>query len=126
MGRRKSDLTPLAALTAARDLIADPERWTRSVPARAWRAPRSGHQGEWYPVAATEVLARRWCAAGALCKVAGVRAGAPGFAVLDQASVKLFGVGIGRANDDPMLTTHADILRCFDAAILAAAGERAA
>jgi len=51
-----------------------------------------------------------------------VRSGAPGFAFLDAAAVRLFGVGIGRANDDPRFG-HADVLRCYDAAIAAAEAE---
>jgi hypothetical protein len=49
--------------------------------------------------------------------VSGRRSGAPGFAFLEAASRELFGVGIGRANEDARLTTHADILRCYDLAI---------
>jgi len=41
----------------------------------------------------------RWCAAGALGAVSGVRSGAPGIEFLDAASHQLFGTGIGRAND---------------------------
>jgi hypothetical protein len=47
---------------------------------------------------------------------------------LEAASRQLFGIGIGRTNDDPRLTTHADILRCYDLAISLAeqrASERA-
>ena len=112
---------PLAALSQARRLIADPDRWTRSAPARRWKAPHGKVKGEWVPTEATDASARRFCAAGALCKVSGVRSGAPGFAFLDAAAVRLLGVGIGRANDDPRLG-HADVLRCFDLAI-ALAGE---
>ena len=115
-------LDALAALRAARELIADPERWTRSAPARRCRQGRGRgkgrHKGEWLPTHSTDPRAERWCAAGALCKVSGVRSGAPGFALLDAAAVRLFGVGIGRANDDPRIG-HADILRCFDEAIAA-------
>src|SRR5262249_17978741 len=39
-------LDALAALTQARNLIADPECWTRSAPARAWRAPRKTGAGQ--------------------------------------------------------------------------------
>src|SRR5437660_528624 len=42
---------------------------------------------------------------------------APGVTYLEAASRQLFGVGIGRANDDARLTTHADVLRCYDLAI---------
>ena len=106
----------LAVLTQARGLIGDPDRWTRSAPARRWKAPQRREPGAWERCAATEPSASRWCAAGALCKVSGVRSGAPGFAFLEAASVRLFGIGIGRANDDPRLG-HADVLRCYDLAI---------
>ena len=106
----------LAVLTQARGLIADPDRWTRSAPARRWKAPQAREPGAWEPCAATEPSASRWCAAGALCKVSGIRSGAPGFAFLEAASVRLFGIGIGRANDDRRLG-HADVLRCYDLAI---------
>jgi hypothetical protein len=55
-----------------------------------------------------------------------VRTGPPGIAFLEAASRRLFGIGIGRANDDRRFA-HADILRCYDAAIAlaeAATGER--
>jgi hypothetical protein len=56
--------------------------------------------------------------------VSGVRRGAPGITYLEAASRQLFGTGIGRANDDPRLTTHADVMRCFELAItLAEAAE---
>jgi len=113
----------LAVLTQARGLIGDPDRWTRSAPARRWKAPQRREPGAWERCAATEPSASRWCAAGALCKVSGVRSGAPGFAFLEAASVRLFGIGIGRANDDPRLG-HADVLRCYDLAI-ALAGDTA-
>jgi len=113
----------LAVLTQARGLIGDPDRWTRSAPARRWKAPQRREPGAWERCAATEPSASRWCAAGALCKVSGVRSGAPGFAFLEAASVRLFGIGIGRANDDPRLG-HADVLRCYDLAV-AIAGEAA-
>ena len=71
------------------------------------------------PCAATDPSARRWCAAGALCAVSGRRRRAPAFDFLEPASLRLFGMGIGRANDDRRLG-HADVLRCFDAAIAAA------
>ena len=39
---------------------------------------------------------------------------ARGESLPEWAARALFGIGIGRANDDPRLTTHGDILRCFD------------
>ena len=108
---------PVAALKAARALIADPAHWTRSAPARRWKAPQKREPGAWVPAHATDPHASRWCAAGALCAVSGMGSGPPGIAFLQAASERLFGTNIGRANDDPQLTTHADILRCYDAAI---------
>ncbi len=112
---------PVAALKAARNLIADETRWTRSAPARRLRPARgrgkNRHEAEWLPTHATDAGAGRWCAGGALCAVSGVRSGAPGITYLEAASHQLFGIGIGRANDDPRFTTHGDILRCFDTAI---------
>ena len=51
--------------------------------------------------------------------MSGVRSGAPGFVQLDALALRLFGMGIGRANDDPRLG-HTDILRCYDEAIAVA------
>jgi hypothetical protein len=48
--------------------------------------------------------------------VSGTRSSPPGIAYLEAASLQLFGIGIGRANDDRRFG-HADILRCFDVAI---------
>jgi hypothetical protein len=55
--------------------------------------------------------------------VSGVRRYPPGAAFLEAASLRLFGTTMGRANDDPRLTTHADILRCYDTAIAVAEAE---
>jgi hypothetical protein len=46
-----------------------------------------------------------------------MRSGPPGIEYLEAASRELFGTDIGRANDDVLLTTHADIVRCYDVAI---------
>jgi hypothetical protein len=116
---------PAAALRAARALIADPEHWTRSAPARRWKPPHGHAQGDWVPSAATEQSARRFCATGALSAVSGKRSGAPGIGFLDAASHRLFETSIGRANDDARLTTHADVLRAFDLAITLAESEAA-
>jgi hypothetical protein len=45
----------------------------------------------------------------------------PGIEYLEIASRQLFGMGIGRANDDPRFS-HPDMLRCFNVAIATAAG----
>jgi hypothetical protein len=46
-----------------------------------------------------------------------MRSGPPGIQYLQAGACELFGTDIGRANDDPQLTTHADILGCYDLAI---------
>jgi hypothetical protein len=124
------DPSPEAALKAARKLIADEARWTRSAPARRLRPARgrgkNRHEAEWLPTHATDPRAGRWCAAGALCAVSQMRSGGSGIEFLEAASRQLFGVGIGRANDDPR-STHTDMLRCYAVAITLAetAGMRA-
>jgi len=79
-------------------------------------AAREGPR-EWVATHATDPHAWRFCAGAALCAVSGMRSGPPGIAFLEAASLRLFGTSTGRANDDPRLTTHADILRCYDTAI---------
>ena len=122
----------VAALKAARDLITDETRWTRSAPARRLRSARgrgkNRHEAQWLPTHPTDTRAGRWCAAGPLCAVSGVRRGAPGIGYLEAASRQLFGTGIGRANDDTRLATHTDIVRCYELAITMAeaAGTRGA
>jgi hypothetical protein len=113
--RRLSDMQ---ALRAARDLLAEPARWCRSAPARTLRTASRGHKPAWVRCGALDGHAMRWCAAGALVKATGIDSGPPGLRALDRAAVDRFGVGIGRANDDPRIA-HAAILACFDAAIAA-------
>jgi hypothetical protein len=48
------------------------------------------------------------------------RRDAPGIEYLEAASLRVFGMSIGRANDDPR-SSHADMLRCLDVAIAMAA-----
>ena len=121
---------PVAALNAARDLITDEVRWTRSASVRRLRPARgrgkNRHEAEWLPTHATDPRAGRWCAAGALCAISQMRSGSSGIEFLEAASRQLFGVGIGRANDDPR-STHTDLLRCYAVAITLAetAGMRA-
>jgi len=40
---------PQAVLSAARELIADPKRRTRSASGRRWRAPQKREPGAWVP-----------------------------------------------------------------------------
>lgn len=109
-------LSDLQALRAARALLADPERWCRSAPARRLKPASPGHQAEWVRCAPLDGPAQRWCATGALVLVSGIASDPPGLRVLDRAAVERFGVGIGRATDDPRIP-HAAILACFDDAI---------
>ena len=114
-------LTPLEALRAARGLLTDPDRWCRSAPARKLTTASRAHPTEWVRCDPCDILARRWCAAGALVFVSGIESDPPGRRVLDRVAVERFGVGIGRANDVPRIS-HAAILACFDAAIAAVGG----
>jgi hypothetical protein len=50
-----------------------------------------------------------------------MRSRPPGIEYLETASLQLFGLGIGRANDDRRFS-HPDMLRCFNVAIATAAG----
>jgi hypothetical protein len=118
-------LTPLQALCAARDLLADEPCWCRSAPARRFIPPSAHRPREWVRCDARSRSAQRWCAAGVLVKVSGIASDPPGLRALDQAAIRRFSVGIGRANDDPRIT-HAEILACFDDAIRAAGGSAAA
>ena len=66
----ESHREPVAALKAARALIADPAHWTRSAFARRWKAPHGNAEGEWVPSAryrspCPEILRSR----GTLCGV---------------------------------------------------------
>lgn len=115
---------PHTTLVAARELITSPAQWTRSAPGRRWKAPQKREPGAWVPTHAADPHASRWCAVGALCAVSGMRTGPPGIAHLEAASRELFGLGIGRANDDARLATHTDILRCYDLAIRMAEAAR--
>ena len=114
---------PVAALRAARELIADSECWTCSAPARYCRQGRgrgkSRHGAEWLPTHATDRSSALVCRGGALQGLRGAEWRA-GFPLLDAAAVRLFGVGIGRANDGAGIS-HADVLRAYDLAIRAAA-----
>jgi hypothetical protein len=124
-GRFVRQLTPLEALDTARALLADAACWCRSAPARRFIPPSAHRPREWVRCDARARSAQRWCAAGALVKVSGIGSDPPGLRALEQAAVRRFGVGIGRANDDPRIP-HPDLLACFDDAIRAVGGTAAA
>jgi hypothetical protein len=111
-------MTPLQALRAARELLADETRWCRSAPARTLRPATRSHPAEWVRCAALDGAAVRWCAAGALVKVSGIESDPPGLREVERVALARFGVGLGRANDDPRIS-HAAILGAFDEAIAA-------
>src|SRR5262245_8548162 len=94
---RAISLTPLDALRAARGLLAAPDRWCRSAPARRVRPARRNQPAEWVRCAPLDGLAQRWCVAGALVFVSGVESDPPGLRALERAALERFGVGIGRA-----------------------------
>jgi hypothetical protein len=111
-------MTPLQALRGARELLTDETRWCRSAPARTLRRASRTRPAEWVRCAALDGAAMRWCASGALVKVSGITSDPPGRLDLERAALARFGVGLGRANDDPRIA-HADILMIFDSAIAA-------
>jgi len=90
-------------------------------PPGPWRAPHGAPRGMG-AYARHGPSARRFCAGG---HCVGLRspAGPAGGVFLDAASRQLFGMGSGRQTTTPGLTTHADILRCYDLAIAMAEGE---
>jgi len=100
----------VATLTAARELLSDPVRWTKGRMARDAAGERA------YSRSPEAVC---WCAAGALNKVSSAWGVQEAQGIL-FASVS--GKGIAAFNDDPT-TTHADILAAFDRAIAAAKAE---
>jgi hypothetical protein len=108
-------INPLAHLTAARALLADPKDWT---------AETSGRTADGKPDRSEDLSgAVCFCSLGALWRISG-RCG------LTPAEDILTGIvrtttpfdNIVSFNDDPA-TTHADILRVFDAAIARATQE---
>lgn len=92
-----------AALRAARELLADPTRFTQSHTARNRRG---------YPVIATARTAVQWDASGALMRVTGQRSRCPGFAELVAAAG-----GFRLFVDRTTRGRHADVLALFDRAI---------
>jgi len=102
-------MTPLEILRKARDLISDPQRWSRN-----YYATRSDNA----PCGETAEEACKWCAMGAITKVGwpeahfDVRVGAK-FLLADKAK-DLFGMGIIDVNEK---CGHAAVLKCFDSAI---------
>ena len=95
----------LAVLRRARQLLEDERRWCRGSFARGWRG---------IPVPAGSIVARRYCALGA------IRRAARELAVsADDASVALewqVGRPVQDWNDDPR-RTHAEVVALFDTVI---------
>jgi len=102
-------MTPLEVVTAARELLSDPARWTKGANARNEKGDGGGSGMEG---------AVCWCAVGALRHVSND----PNLeAVWEDAYYMLAeqtprGEGVMAFNDG-VLTTHADVLAMFDRAI---------
>lgn len=98
-------------LTEARNLIADPARWTQEAYARNDRG---------YHVDSTHPTACCWCASGAMCRVNGPEPDSDIWTAciknMREACAELFPhmSGFVAVNDHG---THADILKVFDRAI---------
>lgn len=98
--------SPADVLLAARDLIAEPERWTRGVPAR---------DTEGFEVGVTNTAAAQFCMVGAVMHV--TRRDCVDFGVYDKCWPYLgqaCGGSITGFNDR---RTHADVLAAMDRAI---------
>lgn len=93
----------LSKLKEARDLIADPAKWTINALARS----PSG-----WTVLPDSRYAVCFCARGALMKV-GAHEFLPN---LDRHAKRLFGIGVVGVNDDIFLG-HPAVMKVFDAAI---------
>lgn len=97
----------LAVLRRARDLLEDERRWCRGSFARGWRD---------IPVPLGSVVARRYCALGAI-----MRAGRELSVSAEDACVALewqVGRPVQDWNDDPH-RTHDEVLAAFDGAVAA-------
>jgi hypothetical protein len=105
--RPESIGTSIAVLVWARQVIADERRWCQGAFARTWLS---------IPVPARSILARRFCALGAIR-----RAGRELQLRTREACMALEWQTIGPIhdwNDDPK-RTHADVIAAFDRAIVA-------
>jgi hypothetical protein len=103
-------MTDKEALTAARALIADPERWTTGAYARSakgWRVKAGGK------------AAVCWCGIGALQRVTGELTDfdLPGYPYLRIAAHDLFGTGAVHKVNDNRALGHAAVLQVYDRAI---------
>lgn len=103
-------MTTVETLRAARELIADPERWCQDVTALG----RSGRE-----VAPAGRAAVAWCAIGALRRTCARQPPAAetfdeAFRALDHAAVGAGAPSVATLNDH---RTHADVLAMFDRAI---------
>lgn len=106
----------LETLVKARELIADPKRWTQGVPAR----DKYGHI-----VLANHPSAVKWCASGALSRALGIDTRAHGVVpILDRAGLALFQSFSVTVNDKgPRPEAHAKVLAIFDHAIATLEGK---
>lgn len=100
-------MSEVELLMEARELISDPERWCQ------------GHIAEndtGIEVSPLSPDAKRFCAAGSICNVMGVRHAfiSNAWETLGEAASGLFGRSVTYVNDD---YSHADVLRMFDRAI---------
>lgn len=103
-------MNTLEHLKAARELIADPEKWTKCSYAKTKQ--RGGAS-----VPPDSPRAKCWCAVGAIRKV-GPYAPSASIALMHALPVKWQWTGVPSFNDDPG-TSHADVLALFDRAIAA-------
>lgn len=106
-------MTTVETLRAARELIADPERWCQEVAARG----KSGR-----PVDPTGRAAVAWCAIGACRRIA--RRDADFVAAFDRLGRAAFAVDVAHPGVFNDTHDHAEVMAMFDRAIREAEDDR--
>ena len=106
-------------LQSAREIIADPARWTKNAVAR-------NAAGKEVPASHPEAVC--WCVTGAIGRVTGYPDIERYRALKVLQNAQIYDIGAQpqwtTIYNDFFLTTHADILRLFDAAIVRAEKEK--
>lgn len=100
-------MTTIQALKKARKLISNPKRWCQF---------REAQNARGLAVSADDSSAYKFCAAGAILKVAGRDSEEVLVSALKALMKSTRGVGVATYNDKPR-RTHAQVLNIFDRAI---------
>lgn len=115
-------MTAVEILRDARELIAEPTRWTTDRLARVTTDPESNDFHDAYPDA-NDPHAVCWCALGALCKAAGLgswhdlKQSSVAYAAFGLLDAEARGRGFNAPADLNDALGHQAVLEMFDAAI---------